>query len=467
MTQSNDSGADCTRVQSKPQCKDRDWTQDLLVAHPNAAGIDIGNEEHYVSVAPDRDAEPIRKFRCFTRDLKAMAKWLKDCKIDTVAVQSTGVYWIPVYDVLEEYGLQVFVVNARHTKNLPGRKSDVRECQWLRQLHTYGLLQNSFHPDAVIRRQLRVYWRERITLVQSASRCIQRIQKAMTTMNIQLHNVISDLSGLTGMTIVRAILQGERNPKELAKLRDPRVKATEEEVARSLEGNWTESQLFVMRQQLELYDMHGRQIAECDSEVRKVLEQMDCKADKEKPLGPRTGRKSHGHSAPAFDLREHLYRVSGVDLTRVDGIDVVTAQTIISEVGVDMTAWPTEAHFASWLGLCPDNAVSGGKVLKRGTRRVVSRTATALRMAASSLFRSQSYLGSQFRRLRMSRGAPKAITAMAHKLARLVYRLLRYGHEYVDKGTAHYEEKLKELKVRSLKKHAQQLGFQVIECATT
>ena len=467
MPQWNDTGADFTRLHPKPVSKDGDWTQELLVTHPNAAGIDIGNEEHYVSVPPDRDAQPVRNFRCFTKDLHVMAKWLVACKIDTVAMQSTGVYWIPVYDVLEEHGLKVFVVNARHTKNLPGRKSDVRECQWVRQLHSYGLLQNSFHPDAVIRRQLRVYWRERITLVQSASQCIQRIQKAMTTMNIQLHNVISDLSGVTGMAIVRAILKGERNPKELAKLRDPRVKATEEEVARSLEGNWNDSQLFVMRQQLDTYELCQRQIADCDLEVRKVLEQMDDKADPEKELAPRKGRKSHGHSAPAFDLREQLYRVSGVDLTRVDGIDVVTAQTIISEIGVDMTAWPTEAHFASWLGLCPDNEVSGGKVLKRGTRRVVSRTATALRLAARSLFRSQSYLGSQFRRLRTSRGAPKAITAMAHKLARLVYRLLRYGHEYVDKGTAHYEEKLKELKVRSLKKHAQLLGFHIIECATT
>ena len=467
MTQPNARHAKSRRGKRKSASKNRDWTKDLLVTHPNAAGIDIGNEEHYVCVPPDRDTEPIRSFACFTKDLKGMAEWLIACKIETVALQSTGVYWIPVYDVLEQHGMKVFLVNARHTKNLPGRKSDVQECRWLMQLHTYGLLRNSFHAAEVIRRQMQVYWRERITLVRSASGCILRIQKAMTTMNIQLHNVISDLSGLTGMSIVRAILKGERNPKALAKLRDPRVNATEEQVAASLEGNWSDSQLFVMRQQLDLYDMYQRQIGDCDTEIRKVMEQMDSKADPAKELAPRKGRRSHGHSAPAFDLREELYRITGVDLTRVDGIDVVTAQTIISEIGVDMTAWPTEAHFASWLGLCPDNQVSGGKVLKRGTRHVVSRTATALRMAATSLFRSQSYLGAQFRRLRTSRGTPKAITAMAHKLARLVYRLLRYGHAYVDKGTAHYEEKLQELRVRSLKKQAQQLGFQVIECATT
>lgn len=466
MTQSNTAQAKGKRGKRRLGSKNQDWAKDLLITHANAAGIDVGNEEHYVCVPPDRDTEPIRSFRCFTDDLQAMAKWLVACKIETVALQSTGVYWMPVYDVLEEHGLNVFVVNARHTKNLPGRKSDVQECRWLMQLHTYGLLRNSFRPEAVIRRKLQVYWRHRITLVQSASPCIQRMQKALTTMNIQLHNVISDLSGTTGMAILSAILKGERNPKELAKLRDPRVKASEAEVARSLEGNWNDSQLFVLRQQWDTYELYQRQIAECDLEVRKVLEQMNCKADPEKTLGPRRGRKSHGHSAPAFDLRKPLYQVSGVDLTRVDGIDVVTAQTIIAEIGVDMTAWPTEAHFASWLGLCPDNQVSGGKVLRRGTKRVVSRAATALRMAATSLFRSKSYLGTQFRRLRTSRGTPKAITAMAHKLARLVYRLLRYGHEYVDKGTAHYEEKLKELRVRSFKKHAQELGFQVVEYAT-
>jgi transposase len=468
MTQSSDnSHAYKRRANRKGRSKkNRDWTQDIAVTHPNAAGIDIGNEEHYVCVPPDRDAEPVRSFRCFTADLHAMAKWLVACKIKTVALQSTGVYWVPVYEVLEQYELEVFVVNARHTKNLPGRKSDVQECRWLMQLHTYGLLRNSFHPEAEIR-QMRVYWRQRNTHVQSASTCIQRMQKALTSMNIQLHNVISDLSGLTGMNIVKAILKGERNPNELAKLRDFRVKATEAEVARSLEGNWNDAQLFVLGQELETYEMCQRQIDGCDVEVRKVLREMDSKADPEKPLGPRRGRRSHGHSAPAFDLREDLYRVSGVDLTRIDGIDVVTAQTLISEIGVDMSAWPTEAHFASWLGLCPDNRVSGGKVLQRGTRRVVSRAATSLRMAATSLFRSESYLGAQFRRLRMAKGAPKAITAMAHKLARLVYRLLKYGHEYVDKGTEHYEQKLTEARVRSLKKHAQELGFQVVECATS
>jgi transposase len=448
----------------------------LEVVHPNAAGIDIGNGAHYVAVRPDRDAEPVRRFECFTADLHRLANWLQACGVKTVAMQSTGVYWIPLYEILEERGFEVYLVNARHTKNLPARKSDVQESQWLLKLHTYGLLNNSFQPTAEIR-GVRTYWRQRGEHVRGASTCIQRMQKVLTQMNLQLANVISDLSGLTGQTIVRAILAGERDPKKLAELSHPQVRASRAEIARSLEGNWRPELLFVLKQEVEMYDAYQRRIVECDRELEAHLKRF---ADKGKRKGaeptsddrkgkntPKTrlgqsGKRTQGN-APRFDLRSELYRVSGVDLTRIDGIHVMVAQTVISEVGLDMSRWNTEAHFSSWLGLCPDNRISGDKVLSKGTRQVVNRAATALRMAASTLIKSRSYLGAQYRRMRTRLGAPKAITAMAHKLARLVYRMLKYGQEYVDKGMQYYEDRYRCQEVDRLKKTAAKLGLQIVE----
>ena len=400
----------------------------LEVVHPRAAGIDVGNDTHYAAVRPDQDAEPVRRFECFTADLHRLADWLEACGVETVAMQSTGVYWIPLYEILEERGFEVYLVNARHTKNLPGRKSDVQESQWLLKLHTYGLLNNSFQPTAEIR-VARTYWRQRSEHVRGASTCIQRMQKALTQMNVQLANVISDLSGLTGQTIVRAILAGERDPKKLAELSHRQIRASREEIAKSLEGNWRLELLFVLKQEVEMYDTYQQRIAECDRELEAHLKSFADKANsKEEQSGPesnqrqgkvgqnRNAKRAHGN-APRFDLRGELWRVSGVDLTRIDGIHVLVAQTVISEVGLDMSRWDTEAHFASWLGLCPDNRISGDKVLSKGTRHVVNRAATALRMAATALLNSRSYLGAQYRRLRTKLGAPKAITAMAHKLA--------------------------------------------------
>ena len=350
-------------------------------------------------------------------------------------MQSTGVYWMPLYEILDARGVEVYLVNARHTKNLPGRKSDVQESQWLLKLHTYGLLRNSFHPPADIR-IARTYWRQRGDHVRALSTCIQRMQQALTQMNIQLANVISDLSGRTGQAIVRAILKGERNPTTLAALSDPRLRATREDVTRSLEGTWQADLLFILQQEVDLYDAYRQRITECDRALEVHLHALADKpaADTTRPPRARPYRKPRPH-APPFDLGQELARISGVDLTRIDGIDVGVAQTLISEVGLDMTRWKTEGHFASWLGLCPDNRTSGDKVLRRGTRHVVNRAATALRLAATTLLRSQSYLGAQYRRLRGRLGAAKAITAMAHRLARLVYRLLLWGHEYVDKAS--------------------------------
>ena len=435
----------------------------LEVVHPRAAGIDVGNSVHYVAVRPDRDPEPVRRFECFTADLHRMADWLHSCGVKSIAMQSTGVYWIPLYEILDERGFEVYLVNARHTKNLPGRKSDVQESQWLLKLHTYGLLSNSFQPVSEIR-GLRTYWRQRGEHVRGAATCIQRMQKALTQMNVQLANVISDISGLTGQAILRAIVAGERDPRKLAALSHPSVHASPEEIAKSLEGNWRPELLFVLQQEVDMYDTYQKRIAECDQQLQKQLARLTGVTPPGKAPTPKPKAKpAAAKNAPRFDLSSELQRITGVDLTRIDGIDVMTAQTLLSEVGLDMSRWKTESHFASWLGLCPDNRISGDKVLARGTRRVVNRAATALRQAANTLIRSRSYLGAQYRRLRTKLGAPKAITAMAHRLARLVYRMLKYGQAYVDKGTAYYEERFRQQQIQLLRKRAAKLGFQVAE----
>src|SRR5499427_4666745 len=362
-------------------------------------------------------------------------------------------------------GFEVYLVNARYTKSLPGRKSDVQESQWLLKLHTYGLLSNSFQPPSEIR-TLRTYWRQRAEHVAGVSTCIPRMQKALTQMNLQLANVISDLSGVTGQAVVRAIVSGERNPQKLAELSDPRIEASREEVAKSLEGNWRPELVFVLRQEVEMYDAYQRRIAECDQQLQKHLASF---ADTELPQSPKAESKEKKtkatKNAPRFDLSSELKRITGVDLTRIDGIDVMVAQTLLSEVGMDMSRWNTEAHFSSWLGLCPDNRISGDKLLGKGTRRVVNRAATALRLAARNLIRSRSYLGAQYRRLRTKLGAPKAITAMAHRLARLVYRMLKYGQQYVDKGIEYYENRYRQQQIRLLQKNAAKLGLQITVAA--
>jgi transposase len=362
---------------------------------------------------------------------------------------------------LEEHGFEVYLVNARHTKNLPGRKSDVQESQWLLKLHTYGLLNNSFQPASKIR-VLRTYWRQRAQHVSGAATCIQRMQKALTQMNIQLANVISDLSGVTGQMIVRAIVGGERDPRKLAELSHPRIQASRGQIAESLEGNWRQELIFVLQQEIEMYDTYQRRISECDQQLQKHLAAFaDTVPPPAKEELPPKKKGKRNKNNPHFHLADELQRITGVDLTRIDGVDVMVAQTLVSEVGLDMSRWKTEAHFASWLGLCPDNRISGDKVLARGTRHVVNRAATALRMGASTLLRSQTYLGAQYRRLRSKLGAPKAITAMAHRLARLVYRMLKYGQQYVDKGAEYYEQRNRQQQIEFVRKKAAQLGLQV------
>ena len=427
----------------------------------DAAGIDVGNAQHWVAVPAGRDTVSVRMFGCFTADLHALANWLMRCGIKTVAMESTGVYWIALHEVLESRGFQVCVVNARQAKNLPGRKTDVKDCQWLQQLHTYGLLTASFRPQAEII-VLRRYLRHRETLVQEAATCIQRIQKALTEMNLQLANVISDISGTTGLRILHAIVEGERDPQRLATLRDWRIKATPEEVANSLLGNWRDELIFVVEENLTLYGVYQEKIERCDQRIEQHLKSMPAQIEGDtNPIPkPRKGKRAHGN-APAFDLRSELYRVTGTDLTQIDGIDVVTAQSILADTGTDMSAWRTEKHFVSWLGLCPDHRISGGKVLQRGTRRVVSRAATAFRLAASSLRRSQSALGAKYRRLQSRLGPPKAITAMAHHLARLFYRMVKYGSQYIDHGMAAYEARFKEQQLKWLSRKAAELHLRL------
>jgi transposase len=444
----------------------------LEVVHRDAAGIDIGNESHFVAVPTGRGEQAVQEFGSWTGDLQRMAAWLKGCGIRTVAMQSTGVYWIAVQEVLEQAGIEVYLVNARGTKNLPGRKSDVQECQWLMKLHTYGLLRNSFRPPEEIR-AVRTIWRQRGRLVQDAGRTIQQMQKALTTMNIQLANTISDVDGVTGLAIIRAILQGERDPRKLAQLRDRRVRASEEEVAQSLQGNWREDVLFELKQVVEGYDFYRKQIAECDEQLQKYLAELpDGKGSTVSKVASegvspgskkkRRKRKSGRKNDPSFNLEGELKRIFGVDLTSIDGINILTSQVILSELGPDLSAFPSEDDFSSWLELVPRRNITGRKVIKQKSRESKNRVADALRMAAESLSDSDSYLGARYRKYRGRMEGKKAVKTMAHYLACLVYRLLTKGQEYVDRGAAYFEKKRTEREMVSLKRKAAELGMQLV-----
>jgi transposase len=445
---------------------------DLEIVHRDAAGIDVGSASHFVAVPPDRDPQPVREFGSWTADLERMAEWLKQCGIRTVAMQSTGVYWIAVLEVLERAGLEVYLVNARGTKNLPGRKSDVQECQWLRKLHTYGLLRNSFRPPEQIR-TVRTIWRQRDRCVRESGRAIQQMQKALTTMNVQLTNTISDLSGVTGLAIVRALVGGERDPWKLAKLRDGRIAASEAEVAHSLQGHWRDDVLFELRQVVEAYDFHQRQMRECDQELARhtaAVVSRPARAKSELPESTvalpatkaRRRSKKPKKNQPGFDLAGELERTMGVDLTRIDGLEVMTAQVIFSEIGPDFSAFPSEHHFASWLTLAPQRDLSGGKVIRHVKAMGRQRVANALRMAAQSLSRSDSYLGARYRRLRARLGGTKAVKAMARYLACLVYRLVTKGQAYVDRGAAHFAQRQQDRELLALQKRATALGLQLV-----
>jgi transposase len=416
-----------------------------------------------VVVPEDRAQESVRRFGCYTEDLHTLARWLKECGVETVAMESTGVYWVPLFQVLEGWGFEVHLVDARHVANVPGRETDVDDCRWLQRLHSYGLLRSCHRPTNEIA-VLRTYWRQRGSLVEQGARAIQLMQKSLEQMNLQVHKAISDLTGVTGMAILRAILAGERDPRALAKYRDPRLKCPEDELVAALTGEWREEHLFTLRQAVAQYDFWHQQIAECDAKIAAYLQRFTSKVDPQRLSLVPPGRRSKNQ--PHFDLRQELYRITGVDLCAIDGINALTAQTIVTECGIDLSGFATEKHFASWLALCPHNKITGGKVKSRRTRQVRNRAATALRVAAQSLTRSKSALGAYFRRMRARLGAPKAITATAHKLACLVYRMMRFGMAYVDQGQQAYEQQQRQWQLRSLHRQAAFLGYALVNTAT-
>lgn len=435
----------------------------LGVVHPHAAGLDVGSRQHYVAVPADRDPEPVRCFGCLTPDLQALAGWLKACRVTSVAMESTGVYWIPVMQVLEEHGLEVYLVDARQAKNLPGRKTDVKDCQWLQQLHTHGLLSRAFRPaDAVC--VLRSYWRHRQDLVGMGAMQIHLMQKSLEQMNLQLHKVLSDITGVTGRKILKAIVAGQRDPVVLARMRHPLVQSSEETIAKALTGDWRIEHLFTLRQALELYEVYQEKIEACDREIETYMQSLDSRGEPPADEAPRrtARRKNQIH----FDLHRQLRRVTGCDLTHIDGIDALTAQTVISECGLDMSRFATEKHFCSWLGLSPNHVITGGRIRRRGTRKTRNRAGQALRLAAQSLHKSKSALGAFYRRMRARCGPSHAVTATAHKLAVLIYRMLKYGLQYVDQGQQAYEKQYRERALRLLAKRAKQMGYAMVELAS-
>ena len=434
--------------------------QKIEPVHPNAAGVDVHSEFHFVAVPEDRHEEPVRRFGAFTEDLVKLADWLSACGITSVAMESTGVYWIPLFEFLDKRGFHVVLVDPRKLKSVPGRKSDVQDCQWLQQLHTYGLLAAAFRPDEQTC-VLRAYLRQRGLLVEEAARHIQRMQKSLEQMNVKLEKVLSDISGVTGTLIIDAILEGERDPQKLAELRDARCANDEETIAKALHGQWREEHLFTLRQAREQYRMCGTLIAECDARTEEHLRSYADvpPSDPAPAVSRRTRVPRKGKTYLRFDAQPLLVQKTGVDLTRIDGIDSYTALKLISEIGLDMSRWPTEKHFASWLALCPDNRESAGRRKSGKTRPSANRAAAALRMAAQGLHHSASAMGAFLRRMKASLGPAKAVTATARKLALMVYRVLKHGMHYVDPGQDWYERQYRERVIKAISRKAQQLGY--------
>jgi transposase len=441
----------------------------LPILRSDAAGIDIGATEIYAAVPSDRDPEPVRAFQTFTDDLMVLADWLQHCRIRTVAMESTGVYWIPLMQILESRGLEVFLVNARYVRNVPGRKTDVSDCQWLQYLHSVGLLKASFRPSPEVC-AVRTLLRHREGLVELASHHVQHMQKALDQMNLQIHHVISDVTGTTGLAIIDAVLAGERDGEKLAQLRDPRIRASKETIAKSLVGDYRPEHLFTLKQSLKLYRHYQTEISECESEIQRFMKRLQSKADPvEQPLPPAKDSVRKCKVMPparALCLREEAYRVLGVDLTTIPGISVLHVQAVIAEIGPDISKFASAAAFSSWMGLCPDNNISGGKILRAGTRKVKNRLAGALRMAAQSLQGSQSALGEFYRRMRAKLGAPKAITATAHKLARIMHHMLSTRQPYDETIFVRLEAAYLHRTENRLRAQARSLGFSLLPSAT-
>jgi len=430
------------------------------VVFPNAAGIDVGASSHWVAVPKHLASESVREFGAMTDDLNALADWLLECGVDTVALESTGVYWIPLYEVLERRGLTVWLVDARQMKYVPGRKSDVADCQWLQKLMSLGLLRAAFRPaDEVC--VVRAVTRQRELLLAEQADWVQRMQKALVQMNIQLTEVLTDVMGMTGQAIIRDIVAGQRDPDVLARHRDRRVKASAAEIKRALTGNWREEHIFVLAQALAMYDSLAQRVIECDAKLQALLTPLA--SHDVKLVGP---AKRAGKNTPGFDLRLALARWAGVDLTRINGLAVTSVLTVLSEIGPDMSRFASVKHFCSWLGLCPGTKISGGKVLSARTRRSTNRVRQALKLAAMSLSRNSSALGAFYRRMSARVDKPRANTAVAHKLARMIYFMLTRGQDYVDQGQQHYEEQQRQRSIAALRRRAADLGFAITPTAS-
>jgi len=431
----------------------------MAMVHPNAAAIDIGATMHMAAVGADRTSDPVRNFGTFTGDLRRLADWFAECGVKTVVMESTSVYWIPIFELLDERGFEVFLVNARDAKHVPGRKTDVSDAQWLQRLHSYGLLRASFRPKGEIA-ELRAYLRQRERLLDTAASQIQHMQKAMTEMNLQLHHVVADITGATGMRIIRAIISGERNPSVLASMRDKRCHSSVETIEKALTGHYRAEHLFVLEQAVALYDVYQQKVAACDVQIESVMNALSSVrrrqegATADRSVSPKPHRNRTANE-PAFDVGGSLHTLLGKDLTRIDGVGPYLALKLVSECGDDLSAWPSAKHFTSWLSLAPNNKISGGKVLSSRTKRSGSRVASLLRLAAVSVGRTETALGAFYRRLSSRVGKAKAITATARKIAVLFYNAMRHGMNYVDPGASYYRERV----VKNLHRRAKALGY--------
>ncbi len=432
----------------------------LPLVNLNAAGLDIGSDEIWACVPPDRDPQPVRQFGTFTPDLQALAAWLAACQIDTVAMESTGVYWIPVFEILEAHGLDPQVVNARHLKNVPGRKSDWQDCQWIQRLHSFGLLSGSFRPEADIC-ALRAYLRHRATLIEHRAAHIQHMQKALQQMNVQLTLVLTDITGETGQAIIRAIVAGERDAVRLAQLRDPRCAHTEDEIAKALSGNYRPEHVFALKQALALYDAYTEQLRECDAEIEKQFRTIKPVTEDDPP--PSAKPQARSKNEPNYDARTLLFHIIGVDLCAISGLNASTVQTIIAEIGTDLSKFPSEKHFCSWLGLAPHNDISGGKVLRSHILKTHNRAGQAFRMAAQGLSHgSPGACGAFYRRMRARFGPKVAMVATAHRIARIFYHVLTERTPFREQTADQYDQRTREREIRKLRRKADRLGMQLV-----
>jgi transposase len=430
--------------------------------NPNAAGLDIGSEEIWACVPDDRDPQPVRLFGTVTPDLYALADWLAACRIKTVAMESTGVYWIPAYEILEARGFQVHLVNARHLKHVPGRKSDVKDGQWIQHLHTCGLLSGSFRPAAEMC-ALRAYLRHRATWPEYRAAHIQHMQKALQQMNVQLTQVLTDITGVTGLGIIRAIVTGERDPVRLARFRDPRWASSMEEIAKALTGHYQPEHVFALTQALALYDAYTEQVRACDAAIERRFQAIKpVRPDELPPLNRRNKHTTHNKNAPVYDARGMLYQLAGIDLVAIPGLHASTVQTILSEIGLDMRKWPNVKAFCSWLGLAPRHEISGGKVLRRSTLKTRNRAGQAFRLAAQAAGRSHSGLGAFYRRMRARLGPASAIVATAHKIARTVYHLLTHRTPFCDLNPEEYSQRARAREIATMRKKAARLGLTLV-----